>query len=171
MFTVDTSISINPIFLIEYQLKNLNNIENLKRKIDQNVGIFDYKTNVKGKMTNYDLFIKDFNFLTILKELEDEVLKYYNYKNYYLYNAWGNILEKNDEIIEHHHISYNEGYPYCTGIIYLTENGSGTYFKQFNKTISEKIGKVALFSMEAIHSVPKHIKDEKRYTISFDLRY
>ena len=61
---------------------------------------------------------------------------------------------------------HNHRYNHISGTLYLTENGPGTYFPQFNKTVVEKIGKFVFFSSEANHSVAKSNVKQKRYTVA-----
>ena len=137
-YTVTTQPITKNLFIIEHQLTNLSFINNFKTLIDKNVGPLNYKTNVNGQIFN------SFNFRAMT-----------------LSQAWGNIIEKGDEVMMHNH-RYNS----VSGVLYLTENGPGTYFPQFNKTIVEKIGKFVFFSAEADHGVAKSNVKQKRYTIA-----
>jgi hypothetical protein len=84
----------------------------------------------------------------------------------YLHSAWGNILQNNDEVKLHSHQP-----ALLSGILYLTENGPGTNFPDFNMVLKEKIGKIVFFNSEINHFVQKTNLIEKRYTISFNLNY
>jgi len=149
-------------FLIEYQFKNLNFVDSLKKEIKNNVGSMDYKTNVKGKMTNFTAFNKNKIFSDLLKECV-EVTYILNLPKSILKDSWGNILKKGDSVDLHSHYRST-----ISGILYLTENGPGTYFPQLNKKINEKIGKVVLFNGNLLHSVPVYKGNEDRYTIAFN---
>jgi len=85
------------LFLLEYQFKNLDFVDILKKEIDNKVGILDYKTNVKGQMTKFDEFINNQIFNNLLKECLyfSNVL---NIKDSRLTCAWGNILKKGGEV-------------------------------------------------------------------------
>ena len=81
-----------------------------EKKIRDNVGLNDYKTNVKGQMTSWILFNKDPEFELFIKEVfypiifkhkgiligekEDEIL---------IKDSWGNILKKGETVERHHH--------------------------------------------------------------------
>jgi hypothetical protein len=162
-FTLNVTKVEKWLFLIEYQLKNLNFVDILKKEIKNKVGSMDYKTNVKGKMTNFTEFVNNEILINILKECT----KVTNVLNLppksVLKDAWGNILKKGDSVQPHTHDGHT-----VSGILYLTENGPGTYFKEFNKTIDEKIGKIVLFNGDALHSVPVYNGNEDRYTIAFN---
>jgi hypothetical protein len=55
-----------------------------------------------------------------------------------------------------------------SGIIYLTDGGPGTFFRDLNLTIEEEIGKYILFTPYLKHSVQKINKDIERITIAFN---
>lgn len=150
------------LFLLEYQFKDLSFVNILKKEIDKKVGEFDFKTNVKGRMTKFEEFIYNPILIKLLEETTpfSHVL---NIKDSRLVEAWGNILKKGGAVTEHTHGSAS-----ISGILYLTEGGPGTYFREFNKTVEEKIGKIVFFSGLAKHSVAPTILNEDRYTISFN---
>jgi hypothetical protein len=151
------------LFLLEYQFKNLDFVDILKKEIDNKVGILDYKTNVKGQMTKFDEFINNQIFNNLLKECLyfSNVL---NIKDSRLTCAWGNILKKGGEVKLHKHNP-----AIISGVLYLTEGGPGTYFPEFNKTVEEKIGKIVFFSGSSIHQVLPYTLNKNRYTIAFNL--
>ena len=149
-------------FLIEYQFKNLNFVEILKKEIKNKVGVMDYKTNVKGKMTDFTQFINNKILIDLLNECI-EVTYVLGIPKARLEEAWGNILKKGDSVKTHSHPT-----SIISGILYLTEKGPGTYFHQLDKTIDEKIGKIVLFSGNLLHSVPVYKGKEDRYTIAFN---
>ena len=159
-YTVTTQPITKNLFIIEHQLTNLSFINNFKTLIDKNVGPLNYKTNVKGKMTGWEFFKNIPEFNKILLEI-GQIFNSFNFRAMTLSQAWGNIIEKGDEVMMHNH-RYNS----VSGVLYLTENGPGTYFPQFNKTIVEKIGKFVFFSAEADHGVAKSNVKQKRYTIA-----
>jgi hypothetical protein len=159
-YIVTTQPVTKNLFIIEYQLTDLSFVKNFKELIDKNVGPLNYKTNVKGKMTSWDFFKNVPEFNNILFNI-GQIFTTFPFVEMTLTQAWGNIIEKKDEVIMHNH-----RYDCVSGILYLTENGPGTYFPQFNKTVVEKIGKFIFFSSEANHSVAPSIIKQKRYTIA-----
>jgi hypothetical protein len=151
-------------FLLEYQFKDLSFVDILKKEIDEKVGEFDFKTNVKGRMTKFEEFVNS----PILKKLLEEATPVSNVlsiKDSKLIEAWGNILKEDGNVTEHTH-----GSATISGILYLTEGGPGTYFREFNKTVEEKIGKIVFFSGMAYHSVIPTRLNKDRYTISFNFQ-
>jgi hypothetical protein len=159
-YIVTTQTITKNLFIIEHQLTDLSFINNFKTLIDKNVGPLNYKTNVKGKMTSWEFFKNVPEFNKILLDI-GQIFASFPFRAMTLAQAWGNIIEKGDEVLIHNH-----RYNHVSGVLYLTENGPGTYFPQFNKTIVEKIGKFVFFNGEVNHGVvPSNIK-QKRYTIA-----
>ena len=161
-FTLNVAKIENWGFILEYQFENLNFVNNLKKEIKNRVGSMDYKTNVKGKMTDFKEFVNNKIIHSLLKECV-EATYVLNLPKADLKEAWGNILKTGDSVDIHSHRN-----SIISGILYLTEEGPGTYFPQFNKTIDEKIGKVVLFNGNLLHSVPVYKGSEDRYTIAFN---
>ena len=152
--------------IIETLIQDLSIVESLKKKIDEKVGVNDYKTNVRGQMSGWLDLLHESSFKEIIGQNKDLwMTEFPNIAKYSVFEAWGNKLKKNDFIVEHKHIPC-----ILSGIIYLTNKGPGTYFSEIDYTVKEEIGKVALFPSELSHSVDKFTFDEYRYTISFNLK-
>ena len=151
------------MFLKEYKIKDLDYINVLKEEILQNIDKnHSYSTNVKGKMTYWKYFTHHSKNFNKIREVLYE---------YHIYEAWGNILNKGDFVHEHDHISNPENMAVtASGVLYLTDVGPGTYFKEFNKTIKPEIGKIIVFDPKYRHSVEKYDKEEDRITIAFNGR-
>ena len=145
----------------------INDKELLKNLTDKVKKIRDdklsYKTNVKGHFTGFKCFVEDNDFHSFLKLIQPYIKVIYN-RNFTINDAWGNILKKGEEVTEHNHNSY----VFC-GILYLSENGPGTYFKEYDITINEELGKFVLFHSKLLHSVKKIEEDIERITIAFNM--
>lgn len=151
------------IFLLEGIIKNKELLDILKNKIINEVEINNVmQRNVMGKSTNYNFFIKDFDFVSFIKSIKKEIEKIYPY-DFIIREAWGNVYNKNDFAKEHTHIDTTA---FC-GIVYLSDNGPGTYFSELKLTVKEKIGKFVLFSPILNHSVNKC--KNKRITLAFNM--
>ena len=124
----------------------------------------DYLTNVKGKMTSYMFFNEGRG-----KE-EFGKLKTY-FPQYNITDVWGNIYNRGDCAVEHHHanydVLYSHGYYAISGIIYLTDSETGTVFPELGITEKAERGKVLLFSPEELHEVPT-VEEDERITIGFN---
>ena len=152
-------------FLLTGKINNkeiINNlIEDIKNIKDNSLS---NKTNVKGHFTGVKALIQNENFINFLKIIKNEIRIIYP-KNFMIQDAWGNICNQGDEVTEHNHLGVTG---FC-GILYLTENGPGTYFKQHNLLINEEIGKFVLFHPYLDHSVPKLEQKIERITLAFNM--
>jgi len=151
------------MFLKEYKITDKKYINSLKEEVIKNIdNTYSYKTNVQGKMTYWKYFTHQSENFQKIKDILFE---------YHLYEAWGNILNKGDHVVEHDHSAFPKNMPVsASGVLYLTDIGPGTYFKEFNKSIKPEIGKIIIFDPKYRHSVEKYDKDENRITIAFNGR-
>lgn len=153
-------------FIATGQFDDLEIVNNLKKKIKEKVkeSSLNYKTNVKGFFSGFDSLKEDQDFFKFIISIKESI-KCFTNCSFTIADCWGNILRKNDEVIEHTHDNSD-----FSGILYLTENGPGTYFSQYNLLIPEKIGRFVLFSPILKHSVKKIEEDIERYTLSFNAK-
>jgi hypothetical protein len=122
-----------------------------------------YKTNVKGHFTGFQSLIENIDFFNFLKKIQPQI-KFVFPENFIIQDAWGNILKKSEKVTEHNHSDSG----FC-GILYLTEGGPGTYFKEYDLLIKEEIGKFILFHPMLKHSVQEIDKDIERITVAFNM--
>ena len=140
----------------------VNNLINfVKKNKDENLS---YKTNVKAHFTGFRSLVQNNYFINFLKKIKKNIQIVYP-DNFIINSAWGNMCAFGEEVIEHDH----NGTTAFSGILYLTEGGPGTYFKEYNLNIEEKIGKYVLFSPNLKHSVKKLEKNIERITIAFNM--
>ena len=151
-------------FLLTSEIDNKEIVDNLIDFIKKNKNTeLSNKTHVKGHFTGFHKLVNNVYFHNFLKLIIDRI--YIIYKNdFNITEAWGNILKKGDLVTEHDH-----GNNAFCGILYLSEGGPGTFFKQYNKTIEEKIGRFVLFHPSLLHSVEKIEKDIERITVAFNM--
>jgi len=140
-------------------------LEKIKNKIIDKAhdSSFDYKTNVKAKFTGFKSLVQEPEILEFAKKIGPYVDNIYS-KVSELRDCWGNIYTKDDHTLLHHH---QDTTAFC-GILYLTEGGPGTYFKDFNITIEEKYGKVVLFPGILLHEVKASNLNNTRITMAFN---
>jgi len=165
-FNLNSKDIIRESFILTGEIQDKDLINKLKEKIKDKVKVsgLNYKTNVKGKFTGFHSFIEDVDFHLFLKTIQPQIKIIYQ-NNFRISDAWGNICNKGDEVLLHNH----RGVTAFCGILYLTENGPGTYFKEYDLLIEEKIGKFILFDSLLHHSVNK-IKDNiERITLAFNI--
>jgi hypothetical protein len=152
-------------FLLTGKIDNKDIINNLIYFIKNNINKeLSYKTHVKGKFTGFESLNENIYFLMFLKLIKKEIYVIYK-KNFVIGNVWGNVLKINEEITNHTH----GGVTAFCGILYLSENGPGTYFKDYDVTVEEQIGKYILFSPVLNHSVKKIDNDIERITVAFNM--
>ena len=146
-------------------VKNKDLLERIKNKIIEKTkdSSLDYKTNVKAKFTGFYSLREEpeiFEFITEIKPFIDNI---YN-RVAVVEECWGNVYDNNDHTTLHHHKD-------CTGfcgILYLSEGGPGTYFKDFDTTIKEEYGKVVLFDPLLLHQVVPSNLQNTRITMAFN---
>ena len=143
----------------EKLIKNL--IEVVKKNKDENLS---YKTHVKGHFTGWKTLIQNDQFIIFLKNIQENIKIIYQ-DNFIIQEAWGNICKKGEEVTEHDHHSTSG---FC-GILYLTEGGPGTYFKEYDLLVEEEVGKYILFHPILKHSVKKIENNIERITIAFNM--
>lgn len=143
----------------EQLIKNL--IDTVRKNKDENLS---YKTHVKGHFTGFRSLVQNNEFISFLKEIQGNIKIVYK-ENFIIHDAWGNICKIGEEVTEHNHEGING---FC-GILYLTEGGPGTYFKEYDLLVKEEIGKYILFHPSLKHSVRKIENDIERITIAFNM--
>tara|TARA_R110000787_G_C13349552_1_gene438989 strand:+ start:307 stop:783 length:477 start_codon:yes stop_codon:yes gene_type:complete len=151
------------MFLKEYKIKDLDYINVLKEEIINNIDKnISYNTNVKGKMTNWKYFTHHSKNFDKIRQVLYE---------YHIYEAWGNILNKGDFVKEHDHLGKNKNMNVsASGVLYLTDVGLGTYFKEFDVEVKSEVGKIIIFDPSYRHSVKEYDKEEDRVTLAFNGR-
>jgi hypothetical protein len=140
----------------------INNLINFVKKT-KDVEL-SYKTNVKGHFTGFKSLVENIDFHNFLKIIQPYI-KIIFQRNFIIQDAWGNICKQNEEVIEHDHKAVTG---FC-GILYLSEGGPGTYFKDYDLNVDEEIGKFVLFHPNLMHSVKKINKEIERITVAFNM--
>ena len=152
-----------------FHIDDVELLDNLVAKIREGVlqiNNMSYRTNVKAKMTSYKFFNEGNG-----KPEFDKIRKMF--PEYNITDIWGNIYNKGDKAVDHHHTNtevgetLNYGQYITSGIIYLTDSEQGTVFTKLGITEKAEKGKVILFSPAELHEVPE-IKEEERITIGFN---
>lgn len=151
-------------FILSGKINNIEIINNLINFVKNNENKKLHSvTNVKGKFTGFKAGVSNKDFHLFLKLIQPAINVIYK-NNFCIFDAWGNILTKGGEVLEHDHVGTTA---FC-GIIYLSNSGHGTYFSEYDITIEEEIGKFILFHPYLKHSVFKIQSDVERITFAFN---
>lgn len=166
-----TPIEIHKINLFEEGLisKELNEL--LEKSVKDNIGPKNYKTNLKGKMTNYDFWnIHTSNLFKIIKNLLD---KYFlNKVDLDCKDIWGGIYNKGDYATPHLHL------PSLLSWVYYVKcenkNSGLTFHNRYNSNnhnvemlnIQPKTGDLIIFPSYILHSVKEEKNDKERIIIA-----
>jgi hypothetical protein len=122
------------------------------------------KTYVIGEFTGFDSLINEDVFHIFLKTIKPQIKNIFPGK-FVIHDAWANICNKNDQVLEHNH----KGITGFCGILYLTEGGPGTYFKHYDLLVEEKKGRYVLFHPYLLHNVPLVKNDVTRISVAFNM--
>ena len=164
-FELNVKEILKETYILTGEIKNEQLIKNLITFVKNNKNEnLSYKTNVKGHFTGFESLIQNEDFINFLKIIQENIKLIYK-NNFLIKDAWGNICKIDEEVIEHDH----GGTTGFCGILYLTEGGPGTYFKEYDLLIEEKIGKYVLFHPLLKHSVKKIENNIERITIAFNM--
>jgi len=164
IINIQYTTGTHSLFLYEDILENFNPNYFIK-KIDENISVkLSYNTNVKNQMTDFQTFIDDIEIHQIFNKFVNLFSLHLNCGSMKLLNCWGT---KSCEFVETSKHAHDLG---VSGIIYLTEDGPGTFFPEFNFNVDEKIGKIVFFDSRALHEVKKTKITNPRYLLSFNFK-
>lgn len=153
------------VFLIELSLDIKNYKDSLIKDIE--IGIhnsnFNFKTNVKGYMTDWKYFNDNKIFLEILGKAFEEIESYMRLKNVYLAESWGIKLIKGNNTELHNHNTRE-----YAGILYLNECDNLLNFPELNMKIKPKEGTFLLFTSTLMHEAAVNKIDISKYAIPFN---
>jgi len=155
-----------PIFFAECSIDITDIKDYFISKIEENINSKEnnnYITNVKGKMTSWNLFANDQNFHKILDKGTEQIGKFIKLPRSYLANAWGIKIEKGNETIFHNHRE-NE----FSGILYLNNTELPIHFPELNIYIVPKTGTFLFFSAILNHGTDVNKSEESKYAIAFN---
>jgi hypothetical protein len=165
-----SSLQIIPVkrdaYVLQFEYSNDETMKYFKQQIDKKIGPMSHKTNVKGEMTNFDAFLKDSVFLNFIESFF--LPKIYQYQKLFPQNstfaeekkikvidAWGNKLEKGNQVIHHNHYpaQWSSTLYFCDSAPLVTEAGE---FKTCK-------GKIITISGWILHGVEP--VDKERYCL------
>tara|TARA_R100000654_G_scaffold44427_2_gene70751 strand:+ start:1305 stop:1829 length:525 start_codon:yes stop_codon:yes gene_type:complete len=124
-----------------------------------------YKTSVLGKMTSWNFFCQDKEFLKLYGEINDYVSDFFTHK-YVLADAWGNRHENFDRTVPHDHIP-----SIWSGAIYFNKNPQKLIFPEINEELEPDVGAFVVFSSFLNHYTKTIFHEKPKYGISFNTRH
>ena len=140
------------------------------KKIDESE-FYQHDTNVIGKMTWWDYFLNDKNFietiiLPLLDVIDDENFAELGDLPYGLNEAWGFREDFSEYTRKHHHLP-----SFLSGAVMLTNHSQDLHFTDINQKLESKPGNFVLFSSFLNHRNYRNLTNNYRHGISFNFTY
>ena len=127
----------------------------------------NYKTNVKGKMTDWNFFRGDKKFIDIMLKFLDYLDRNNTAKERsILHEAWGVKEGFGDYTQAHDHLPC-----YLSGSIYLHSHSQKLYFPEIKKELEPKKGTFVLFPSFLKHYTTRNDTDKNKYALAFNFAY
>jgi len=124
-------------------------------------------TNVKGGMTSWTHFLENTMFINFIHYLinthqntHPNIFEHF-FEKYYVKDAWGNEILKNDSLNFHTH-------PFLHGILYLSK-GCDLILPELNIKITPEPGDYYIFPSEIYHGFDTYDGEINRYSLIFNL--
>ncbi len=153
-------------FLIEAQIKiNSNYLINKINKGISKKNNLNYRTNVIGKMTPWNYFVKDIYFLKSIKLVINYLNKQINLNNCKLVEAWGLKIDNQDYVKSHNHSN-----SIFSGVLYLNNSNQNLIFPELDLKINPIKGKILLFDSILLHKTIPSNEKKARYSIAFNYK-
>ena len=151
-------------FFYEFQIEN-EDTDYFIKKIEDNIDKeISGRTNVKGFMTSYKLFINDDLLKKILHPVVDKVdaVKNFGTGRMRLFDAWGIKL-----LIGQHTQAHTHRGSYLSGIWYLNDCDNPLIFPQLNLNIKPKKNRILFWDPVLRHYTPM-VEDKTKYALVFN---
>ena len=151
-------------FFYEFQIEN-EDTDYFIKKIEDNIDSeLSGRTNVKGLMTSYKLFINDNLLKKILHPVVDKVeaVKNFGTGRMHLFDAWGIKL-----LIGQHTQAHTHRGSYLSGIWYLNDCDNPLIFPQLNLNIKPKKNRILFWDPVLRHYTPM-VEDKTKYALVFN---
>jgi len=141
-----------------------NLLMDIKNNLDPKMKNF---TNVKGGMTSWTHFLENPMFINFMHYLinthqntHPNIFEHF-FEKYYVKDAWGNEILKNDSLNFHTH-------PFLHGILYLSK-GCDLILPELNIKITPEPGDYYIFPSEIYHGFDTYDGEINRYSLIFNL--
>jgi len=153
------------VYILTGKVTNRPLLEKLKEFVMQKaIENISEKTNVFSARTEFKSLLGNNEFFGFIKEIRDTVPLIWT-QHYVVFDAWGNVYKGAQDHCKRH--SHYGTTAFC-GILYLSEEGPGTYFDEINVTVKEEFGKFILFSPLLYHQVPEYYHKKERVVVVFN---
>jgi len=154
-------------------------LKRIEDKIKNNINPNMYKkTYVRANMTNFNFFSEDDDFHLLLNDISFLLFRFADQNGFEgankfkIIDAWGNILNKNEYVKNHHHMNNNNIVRaiHISANLFFNKREPGTYFSRYRKQIKPERGKIIVFLANEMHLVDVYKQKEPRYTLAFNLQ-
>ena len=169
--------SINSIYIFENFLEDLQYLELLKNKIAQKTNKsneLDYKTNVKGKMTDWTELLKDEDFKKIHISIAENLYNVINLRNpcanqkikIGYEDSWGMKHDEGDHTVDHIHNFCN----FSGSFYFEVPTATLMWFEDYQQDLELKDNMLVLFPALCKHRVSMHKGQKPRYSMAFNMK-
>lgn len=141
-----------------------NLLMDIKNNLDPKMKNF---TNVKGGMTSWTHFLENPMFINFMHYLinthqntHPNIFEHF-FEKYYVKDAWGNEILKNDSLNFHTH-------PFLHGILYLSK-GCDLILPELNIKITPEPGDYYIFPAKILHGFDSYQGETNRYSLIFNI--
>ena len=138
-------------------------IEKIKQGVEEKDNM-NYKSNIKGKMTSWNFFNNDSNFIKHIIKFNKHIDKNYDLPAYTLKDSWGFINSPGEKtnFHSHHQAIYS-------GVIYLNDCQQPLLFKEIEQQINPEAGSFGIFSGWLNHGCDTNDTNNHKFGISFNM--
>jgi len=153
------------VFVLTGKINNQELLHKLKQYvIEKSSIVFSKNSNVHSARTGFKELINNNEFFGFLKESKDIIYNAWE-KDYVVHDAWGCVYRDPGNFCKRHN---HLGTTAFSGILYLTDDGPGTYFHELDLTIKEEKGKFVIFHPILYHEVPRYNYKKERVVVAFN---
>jgi hypothetical protein len=138
-------------------------IEKIKEGVQSKENM-NYRSGVIGKMTSWNFFNDDINFIKHIKRFNKHIDKNYNLPPYILSDSWGFINFPGEKTPFHTHFQ-----AIYSGVIYLNDCNQPLLFKEIEQQVDPKAGSFCIFSPWLEHGCEINETEINKFGISFNM--
>jgi hypothetical protein len=125
----------------------------------------NFRTNIKGLMTDFHCFDKDPKFLEIVNQFIDYIDNNIELPKYRLQDSWGMEVRQNEKTLFHTHSE-----AVWSGVVYLNSSNQELIFPEIDEKIKPEEGVFALFSPFLEHGCNRNTDKNSKFGLSFNMQ-